>query len=562
MDEMPGLKAGFGTLQVYCRKERRMDRGAMAGQTYNRTVTVVLAISMAGVLAPPLLIHKRASLLPDTVTATASLPVSLVTDTAFGHFATCANESGWITRRLFLAFCRRLRAFVGHAEPLLLMSDGHKSRMSARLVAYLKSINIHLFLIPPYTSHCLSPNDQWHQHIARERIKRLAKVPSIIRGGAASADEEICALYHAIREQSGFPNRIVAAFKAAGITREHWGVDLMRNPPVLNSTPEESPGVAAAQLHSPAGAAAAPADLDPDSTPRTKDRWISSASDHMKALGKRVHRLERSQSEIAVHQRNLVDGLTLAAATTQSKRVKVNSIHGLLEQGEGLRLLMGANSRSAEGADKERERAATRASLQLVQATLGLPGTGKGDLQEACQKLELPCTGNKPDLLQRLLVKLGLADAADASAASAGSAAVPASPSAALQVAQDDGTMPFEEEGCPTVAPDDPSLNEDWSGEAMATSSLPAGVSEAFFDCAQDADEGGYTSPATLDFWAADLPPWPPTHQVQHFPDQTEEEQFLRMSELDNDEIQRLIGACDAATRAYGDAGSARADTA
>ena len=88
-----------------------------------------------------------------------------------------------------------------------------------------------LFLIPPNTSHCLSPNDQWHQHINRTRISYTLRHSRQLVGEAATLDEELCALYFAIHFQSSQVKRVQAAFRHAGITRLERAVRHMKNQP-------------------------------------------------------------------------------------------------------------------------------------------------------------------------------------------------------------------------------------------------------------------------------------------------------------------------------------------
>ncbi|EDQ86118.1 uncharacterized protein MONBRDRAFT_28611 [Monosiga brevicollis MX1] len=562
---MPGLKAGFGSLRVYSRSDRHIDRGAMAGQTYNRTVTLVMAIALGGALAPPLLIHKRATLSKDTIAAPISLPETLVTDTKLQHFASCANETGWITRRLFLAFCRRLRAFTGHTEPLLLISDGHRTRISAEVVAYLRSINIFLFLIPPYTSHCLSPSDQWHQHVSRDRIRKLVGMTSIAAGRAATAAEECCALYHAIHEQSSHPDRIIAAWKAAGITRTRWGWDLMSNKPPPETVDEihraPSPPPITPQTLPPS--ASPPDSLDPTSTPRTLLRWAQRAHDYIQAAQpdlKRLDKLEHEIIDIAAHQQRFIDKLSQAAAGSQSKRAKVEGIHGLLVRDEPLQRLRQVSDRAAGQVDKAQRRATLCASLEQIQQVLNLPGTSKSNLQAACRAEGISVTGNKPDLLRRLQYKLGLpafptAAKTDAPAPSAPptTPAMQESTAASAQAALDSGARLETVDICHTEASNAPTANTTCPAQTLDGSEAACGDVNASLDRAQDDSKPGYGKFPSFDFWIRDLPDRGLSTIQEPSSETSRVYTPFSESELDCTELEHILQACDPATRLYRD---------
>ncbi|EDQ89434.1 uncharacterized protein MONBRDRAFT_25595 [Monosiga brevicollis MX1] len=315
VDKMSGLGTGFEALHTTASNDQHSDPVAMAGKTHNCAGTVVTAIALGGALAPPLFIHKQATLPADTVAASVDLPATLVTDTRFQHFASCANKTGCVTRRLFLAFCRRLRAFTGHTEPLLLLCNGRQPYISAALLTYLRTINIFLFAVPSQPGGCLDPGDQWHQHVSRDRLCNLACTFSFAAGQAVTLTEEHCALYAAIQEQSHHPERIVAAWAAAGITRAHWGWELANNPLTETACEMDQQSSSSAARQASPVPMPDPGPLDPASSPRTLLCWAKEAYDYIQAarpLLERCEQLERKLGEIEA-----------AAIHEQNKRVKV-----------------------------------------------------------------------------------------------------------------------------------------------------------------------------------------------------------------------------------------------
>ena len=73
------------------------------------------------------------------------------------------QASGWMTQELFVEWLRRFIAFVDlHRDPgqrVLLLLDGHKSRVTLDTAMMAKEALVDLFLFPPHTSHLLQPLD-------------------------------------------------------------------------------------------------------------------------------------------------------------------------------------------------------------------------------------------------------------------------------------------------------------------------------------------------------------------------------------------------------------------
>ena len=73
------------------------------------------------------------------------------------------SDSGWMESANFLQWFEKLfLPSVRHltsTAPVILFFDGHHSHMSIHLVELARSSNVHLFCLPPHTTHLLQPLD-------------------------------------------------------------------------------------------------------------------------------------------------------------------------------------------------------------------------------------------------------------------------------------------------------------------------------------------------------------------------------------------------------------------
>ncbi|EDQ86382.1 uncharacterized protein MONBRDRAFT_11010 [Monosiga brevicollis MX1] len=556
IDKMPGLNAGLGMLQGDFRSEHSMDRGAATEQASDRTLTVVLAISLDGALAPPMVIHKQGTLPPEKIAGPANLPSSLVFDHDFGHFASCANNSGDITRPLFLGFCRRLRAFVGHREPILLISDGLKTRIPTPLMAYLKSINIFLFLAPPHTSHWLSPNDQWHQHIYRDRTTLLFETPSVAQGGSASLDEKIVALYAAIHKQHQCPERIQSAFGAAGIAKDRWGIDLMRHQP-LEDAPDQRAANALSALDTMLleTKKANPGPLSAQSSPQAISRWGEDIRRYATAQARLIKCFEQRFLDVTAQQQQLLALLTPVLGERLPKRARVDVTTALEPSDAPLAV---TDQQSAASSATIQSRSGGQAACQQIQEKLGLPATTKEHLKTACQRLGLAWTGNKPDLLARLQAKMGLVTEAQPSTASAHDVDSLESAEASMQNTIVPTTATAILQSVSEVQPNAVAIESPRPSSGTLASAHDPTVngpnseeSGSFFDCVNICTNSSLDLRGPLFEWVTDLPEDLLRGNEEVDPALLEAQWFQQPSQLNMEEMDRLIQACDGPTRAY-----------
>ncbi|EDQ86469.1 uncharacterized protein MONBRDRAFT_11035 [Monosiga brevicollis MX1] len=434
VDEMPGLRTGLGTTQVYTSMARREDAGVVRGRTHNEPVTAVLAICMDGDMAPPMMIHARRALSPRAI-GPAQLPSTVASDASFDHFMICSTHSGYINRRLFVAFCRRLRAYIGDQEPLLLLSDGHTTRIDADVVAYLRTINIFLLVIPPNTSHALAPSDQWHCYIHQKRRDLCLHTTGVVYGHAPTLDEEIQALYRAINVQREYPSRIQSAFRHAGLSKTSRGTEHMSNQPRLSRAHSPNPRrrVTTEGSTTPSHIRHASREIDEDmprtptppssdstpfsssmSTPRkiAKARslskkkplrfFLSKACERLQGVVSQLqHALDSSRVALTNLQVDLSPRLQIPTPRRGSRR---SQVWGGLSWGDSaLRLEQQQQARRHQV--RRNQRHASEADLC---GALGVHRITISALKAACRDRRLSSTGSRADLISRVRGSLGL----------------------------------------------------------------------------------------------------------------------------------------------------------
>jgi len=129
-DECPGM-VGELTLRGYS-ADGTLDGAAVPGGEYNPTVTILLNISMLGVVAIP---HWIASSQHKSLTLAKTLFEN------YDLFWT-ATKNGYVDIPTTKSYALRLCQQVGHDRPLVLMMDGHAAHLSPEVVSQLLRLNI------------------------------------------------------------------------------------------------------------------------------------------------------------------------------------------------------------------------------------------------------------------------------------------------------------------------------------------------------------------------------------------------------------------------------------
>lgn len=207
------------------------------GAEHNGTLTALLAFNLLGQFFMPFLIFAKKILTTEYLNMTYPFIIST------------ATENAYIDAETLKAFARALRQQVGHAETILLIMDGHKTRLAAGVITFLAKLAIVVYLIPPHTSHALAPLDQYNQELHRLYCASLAGLQHTFK----TMDEmmRLEAFYMALKKLSTNAPAVAAAWQRAGITREKRCVDFLPNKPrssVSTATYESPPRTKAAKL--------------------------------------------------------------------------------------------------------------------------------------------------------------------------------------------------------------------------------------------------------------------------------------------------------------------------
>ena len=111
------------------------------------TTTVIAAVSGLGETLPPFVIFKGERLSSDIRTE------------GLNGTEYRSSQTGWSNSELFLDFFTN--HFMHHvtARPCILLYDGHSTHVTFDVIEAARQENIHLFVLPPHSSHCLQPLD-------------------------------------------------------------------------------------------------------------------------------------------------------------------------------------------------------------------------------------------------------------------------------------------------------------------------------------------------------------------------------------------------------------------
>jgi hypothetical protein len=68
-------------------------------------------------------------------------------------------ENGWVTCDIFLDFFKNHFLTNVTERPAILLYDGHATHIIAGIIKIARESNVHLFVLPPHSSHMLQPLD-------------------------------------------------------------------------------------------------------------------------------------------------------------------------------------------------------------------------------------------------------------------------------------------------------------------------------------------------------------------------------------------------------------------
>ena len=122
-------------------------------QTYSITAgkspitTLIACVSAIGDKVPPYIIFKGER-------CTENMRRGAAEGTVFK-----SSTTGWSNSHLFLDFFNNHFLKVITTRPLFVLYDGHSSHVGLDLIETARADNVHLFVLPPHSSHILQPLD-------------------------------------------------------------------------------------------------------------------------------------------------------------------------------------------------------------------------------------------------------------------------------------------------------------------------------------------------------------------------------------------------------------------
>ena len=190
---------------------RRGDRSIheIGGASDHQFITVNVCGNAAGVRLPPFILYKGKNL------------YNIWTEggPAGAHYG--VSQSGWMEEANYLKwFEKQFYPAVRHqleTGPVLLFFDGHFSHMSIALIKRAQSLGIHLFCLPPNTTHVLQPLDVGVFGPMKQCWRTILKTYKIQTRAANISKECFPKLIKRLWTKSLTPQHFQSAFRAVGL---------------------------------------------------------------------------------------------------------------------------------------------------------------------------------------------------------------------------------------------------------------------------------------------------------------------------------------------------------
>ena len=183
-------------------------------------MTAMITINAAGLKVPPYII----------LSGLMNLPSSLESFKSHAWFGSSAN--GWMTKKIFLAWCVNFANWMTHFRSqlppdkahltALLYLDGHMTRLNPAGIDYLKKNNIMVIIFPSHISHIIQPFDVGCGSPLKSMFKKLLSqfTKKIKRGNSSFNDYmrliSVSAFLEAVDRTVTMWN-MKAAFQKAGL---------------------------------------------------------------------------------------------------------------------------------------------------------------------------------------------------------------------------------------------------------------------------------------------------------------------------------------------------------
>ena len=203
-----GFCLGMISKKILARRGER-SVSEVGGVSDHQFITVNACGSATGIKLPPFILYKGKHLYN--------------TWTEGGAAGTCygVSPSGWMEEVNYLQwFEQQFYPAVKHlliTGPVVLFFDGHFSHMSISLIKKARSLGIHLFFLPPNTTHVLQPLDVGVFGPVKTQWRIILKKYKIATRAMNITKERFPSLIKQLWDKSMLPNHLKSGFEATGL---------------------------------------------------------------------------------------------------------------------------------------------------------------------------------------------------------------------------------------------------------------------------------------------------------------------------------------------------------
>ena len=203
-----GFCLGMISKKILARRGER-SVSEVGGASDHQFITVNACGSATGIKLPPFILYKGKHLYN--------------TWTEGGAAGTCygVSPSGWMEEVNYLQwFEQQFYPAVKHlliTGLVVLFFDGHFSHMSISLIKKARSLGIHLFCLPPNTTHVLQPLDVGVFGPVKIQWRIILKKYKIATRAMNFTKERFPSLIKQLWDKSMLPNHLKSGFEATGL---------------------------------------------------------------------------------------------------------------------------------------------------------------------------------------------------------------------------------------------------------------------------------------------------------------------------------------------------------
>ena len=190
---------------------KRGDRSIheIGGASDHQFITVNVCGNAAGVRLPPFILYKGKNLY---TTWTEGGPAGAYYGVSQSGWMEEVNYLKWFEKQFYPA----VRHLLG-TGPVVLLFDGHFSHMSIHLIKKALSLGIHLFCLPPNTTHVLQPLDVGVFGPMKQCWRTILKRYKISIRAANISKERFPQLISDLWKKSLTPEHLKAGFRCVGL---------------------------------------------------------------------------------------------------------------------------------------------------------------------------------------------------------------------------------------------------------------------------------------------------------------------------------------------------------